>query len=160
MHIIDNFLPQPLFNELVAKVENENFPWFYADYVSSETDAVDFYFIHTLYYEYQYKPNSNMFSMLEPVLNLIQPKAIIRSRVLSYIGKNDLVEHGKHVDFEWPHQTCILYLNTNNGFTRLENDEKVMSVANRAFFSDGSLIHNSTNCTDAKRRLVLTLNYF
>jgi len=107
MHIIDNFLPQPLFNELVAKVENENFPWFYADYVSSETDAVDFYFIHTLYYEYQYKPNSNMFSMLEPVLNLIQPKAIIRSRVLSYIGKNDLVEHGKHVDFEWPQKLHI-----------------------------------------------------
>jgi hypothetical protein len=158
MRVIDNFLPQPFFNELVAKVESEDFPWFYSEYVSDTADTSDFYYIHTLYNNY--KPNSGMFNAIGPVLDLIEPQALIRCRFLNYMGRQDLLEHGKHVDFKWSHQACILYLNTNNGFTRLDSGDKVMSVANRALFIDGGTIHNSSNCTDAKRRLVLTLNYF
>ena len=158
MRIVDDFLPQPFFDELVAKVESEDFPWFYSGYVSAVSDTSDFYYIHTLYNNY--KPNSGMFNAIGPVLDLLQPKAIIRCRAISYIGKSDLIEHGKHTDFGWPHQVCILYLNTNDGFTRLDNGDKIMSVANRALFIDGTTVHNSSNCTNAKRRLVLTFNYF
>ena len=39
MRIVNDFLPQPFFDELVAKVESEDFPWFYSGYVSAVSDT-------------------------------------------------------------------------------------------------------------------------
>ena len=158
MRIVDSFLPQDFFDDMVNRVSSESFPWFYMNYVADKSDSSDSYLIHTLYSSF--KPNSEMFNAIGPILDLIKPKALLRCRVISYIRRDVLIEHARHVDFDFPHNTCILYLNTNNGFTRLEDGEQVMSVANRALFSDGGAMHNSSNCTDAKRRLVLTFNYF
>ena len=158
MRVVDNFLPQDYFDDMVMRVTSESFPWFYLNYVATKKDTDDSYLVHTIYNEH--KPNSEMFNAVGPILDLIKPKSLIRCRVISYIGRDVFIEHAQHVDFDFLHNTCILYLNTNNGFTRLEDGEKVMSVANRALFSDGGVMHNSTNCTDAKRRLVLTFNYF
>ena len=158
MRIVENFLPQEFFDGMVAQLSGGSFPWFFIDHVATPLDKSDAYYVHTLYSEN--RSNSDVFNSITPILDLIKPKALIRCRVLSYAGKDTLIEHARHVDYDFSHNTCILYLNTNNGFTRLEDGEKVMSVANRALFSDGSVMHNSSNCTDAPRRLVLTINYF
>lgn len=157
MQIVDNFLPQSSFDSLVTLADGGSIPWFYVNYIATEKDNKDFYFIHTVYEKF--RPTSDLIDAINPILSILQPKAILRCRLLSYIGSDVLMEHAKHVDFDYSHKACILYLNTNDGFTRLENGEKVMSVANRALISDGGVAHNSTNCTNAKRRLVLTINY-
>ena len=56
--------------------------------------------------------------------------------------------------------TAIYYLNTNNGFTKFENGDKVNSVANRMVIFDSNLKHTGTSCTDAHARMLINFNYY
>lgn len=156
--IVDNFLPPEQFEIVRSFVVGANTAWYFQNRVGTLTDDSDYYFIHTLYHEN--KINSEHFAQIQPLLNLIDPKALLRIRALMYMGKPDLIEHAPHKDFPFSHKTCVFYINSNNGFTRLSDGTKVESVANRALFLDGGELHNSATCTDQDRRLVLTINYF
>ena len=70
------------------------------------------------------------------------------------------MEHGQHRDYPIPHKGAIIYLNTCDGFTRLEDGTKVESVQNRILLFDASTLHNSTNTTNAKGRFNININYF
>ena len=76
-----------------------------------------------------------------------------------YPNQNKFIEHDTHIDYDEPHQAAIYYINTNNGYTKLEDGTKVSSIANRMLFFDGSKNHQSTNCTDEKIRLNINFNY-
>ena len=58
-------------------------------------------------------------------------------------------------------QTAIFYLNTNNGYTKFQDNtiQDVNSVANRLITFDGSLQHAGCSCTDQNVRVVLNINY-
>jgi len=156
--VVDDFLPSDYFEDLVSLVNNKDFHWFFSNTIADKTDNNDCYFTHTFYIHH--KVSSSLFDHLHPLLQKINVKALLRIRVLQYIKQNEIVEHKPHVDFIFPHKAFILYLNTNDGFTRLDDGVCIESVRNRALFFDGSTYHNSTNCTSSKRRLVLTVNYF
>lgn len=157
--IFDTFLPNDVFNEIQSVVSNVNFPWFFEQYVANKEDVSDVVFTHFFYSNYTI--NSPYFeTIMRPFVDLIKPKAIIRARANLTIGQNKFIEHGRHLDYPYPHKMMIFYLNTCNGFTKLDGDNKVDCVANRALFLDGVVEHNSTNCTDDKKRFVLTMNYF
>ena len=53
----------------------------------------------------------------------------------------------------------MFYFNTCDGYTKLNDGTKVESVANRALFFDPSIPHQSTNCTNAKARFNININY-
>ena len=55
--------------------------------------------------------------------------------------------------------TAILYINTNNGYTKFKKGGKVKSVANRMLIFDSQLEHAGVTCTDALRRVVVNFNY-
>ncbi len=78
-----------------------------------------------------------------------------------------LVENSFHYDVSdfIPEQaknwiTSILYINTNNGYTRFETGEVVESVENRLVTFPANLKHTGTSCTDEKVRVVVNFNYF
>ena len=48
LEIINNYLPEQTFKNIKDIFFKNNFPWFYVDYVSTETDKSDFYF--TIFY--------------------------------------------------------------------------------------------------------------
>ena len=156
--VVDNFLPAEYFKDLFSLISGDSFPWYFGSHVADKSDIKDFYFIHTFYNHYIV--GSNKFENLTLLLQILNPKALLRIRALQYIGRDKLTEHAKHADYPFLHKTCVLYLNTNDGFTRLQDGTCVKSVENRALFFDGSSLHNSTNCTSDRRRLVLTVNYF
>jgi hypothetical protein len=156
--VVDNFLPDNQLEALTALVGGNMFPWFFGGAIAHESDGSDFYFSHSFYEDHAV--NSNLFKDLRPLVEKVNPKALLRVRALQYIGRDKLLEHAPHIDFSFPHQTCVFYLNTNDGFTRLTDGTCVGSLKNRALFFDGSEYHNSTNCTSDRRRMVITLNYF
>ena len=70
------------------------------------------------------------------------------------------MEHGFHIDTEENSKTSIFYMNTNNGYTKFEdNGEIVKSVQNRMITFDSSIIHSGSSCTDEYNRLVLNINW-
>ena len=84
--------------------------------------------------------------------------------MIMYTNTDKIIEHSPHRDMTYSHTAALLYMNTNNGYTRFENDEggwdKVESIANRLVIHNGSHLHGSTTCTDQKKRIVLAINYF
>lgn len=157
--IVDNLLPEQDFLALKQLLEGSqsHFPWFYTAHVAYPTDKSDSYFRHTFYEGGS--PASSYYPNLEPIIKRIDCKALLRARANLYPSKNEIIHHAQHVDYDFGHKTLILYINTNNGFTCLEDGTKIESVANRALFFDGGKLHNSTTCTDAPCRINLSINY-
>ena len=161
MEITDNTLPIDYFENLQNIIMANNFMWEYQAKVANidDEDNGHFYFVHRLYENLS--PCCNFFEQLIPYLeNILDVKAVIRSRVLLYPNQKNLIEHNPHIDMPYSHKAALLYINTNNGFTRMADKSKVNSVKNRNVVFDGSTTHNSTNCSDEKARFVLAVNYF
>ena len=160
MKIVDNYLPQKVFEQIQKQVTDYNFPWYYNDNVALKTtnefNKNHWFLYHTFYIDYS--PNSNFFSTIVPVIESLDAKAIIRVKANMYPQTEKLTVHEKHRDYDFEHKGALLYINTNNGYTIVEN-EKVESVANRMLFFDTNKLHQSTTCTDAKVRLNINFNY-
>lgn len=157
--IIDNFLPQDTFKTIQENLLSVNFPWFLCEQVGTPDDDSDVSFTHFFYTKN--KVNSAWFDdVMQPILDIVTPRSIIRARANLIVGRNEFIEHQAHADFPYEHGVFMLYLNTCNGFTRLGKDIKVDCVENRGLFFRGNDLHNSTNCTDDKKRAVITMNFF
>lgn len=160
--IIDNFLDKEKFNDLKSKtIDSESFPLYYKQYVSREENKDGSYFTHC------FLDNGNVnSSMFDYIFYLMSEKIhfekIYRVQLNLYPKTFLKKKHAFHVDFEFPHKACLLYLNTNNGKTILKNfpfDISVSSISNRALFFDSSLQHRSTTCTDKEFRSNIIFNY-
>jgi hypothetical protein len=156
--IVDNFLQKEAFLEIKNIVMGSEFQWFYNNSVSYKNKKDGFYFTHTFYSNY--KTNSEKMYLLNPIIEKIQPKSIIRIKANLYPKTKKIFEHGKHKDCEFSHKGFLFYINTNDGFTRLKDGTKIESIENRGLFFDPYLEHNSTNCTNQDARININFNYF
>ena len=161
---------------------NPEFPWYFTDEIVKvgNTSPEDGWYAYHMFYETldpervnqgTYKPvnrlnlrytNISSFSdFLRPIVDVINPKAIVRIKANFYSKTSKIIEAESHHDYDSdpPHQGAIFYLNTCNGFTRVKG-EKVMSVANRLLYFDASKEHNSSSCSDEKGRFNINFNYY
>ena len=161
VRIIDNFLPQDYFDNLSLMVED--LPWFYHDWSVRKGDD-DPQFYHLFYFNNEVR-SPEFFKYVEEVYTRYVPDAsnhtLYRMKINGTPRGNVLKEKEYHVDVEdKDHQVCILYMNTNNGYTVFEhNQQKVESVANRAVIFSGDYRHTGTNCTDNGLRIVMNIDY-
>ena len=160
LEVIDNFLPQDYFDNLLLLIED--LPWFFRDWSVYEGDHQP-QFYHLLYFNSEVRSHQ-FYKYVEEVYSRYVPNAkehdLYRMKFNATPRGNTIEEKEFHVDSEDDHLVCILYMNTNDGYTLFEhNQEKVMSVANRACLFPGHLKHTGTNCTDAPIRIVLNIDY-
>jgi hypothetical protein len=158
--IVDNFLTEEEFVGITNIVFSSNFPW-YTDTngIGNRHDLTDKYFTHNFYRNLQ--PHSNYFYLLNPIFNKLgDVNAIVKAKTNMYMRNAQLIHHAQHIDFPFEHKGFMLYLNTNDGFTELEDGTQVQSIANRGLFFTPHKPHNSTNCTDALSRTNIAINYF
>ena len=155
--IVDNFLQKNDFDTIKNYIMGNNFPWYYIDEVSKKDVKDGFYFSHTFFKKVSYSEESKI---LFPILNILNPKSIIKIKANMYLKTSKIHEHGKHKDCEFNHNGFLFYLNTNDGFTRLKNGIKINSIENRGLYFDAGEEHNSSTCTNMDRRLNINFNYF
>jgi hypothetical protein len=176
--IIKNFLEPELLTKIKQRVFSQDFPWYWRDKMVNEDH---YWFNHTFYrygkilsphFEDWIKPILNKLKATkvldarcnmntrEKELNLIQPKAIIRIKGNLYPSTPTLEVHQPHKDYKYKHQGAIFYMNTCNGYTLLEDDTKIDTVANRLLLFDSSTPHSSTSTTDQKARININFNFF
>lgn len=155
--VIDNFLTEEVFQRYSVLATNE-IPVFYQDGVGVEGKDSEYYFTHS-FYNFHHKQSNFFDSLILPLLEKINLRALIRAQANFYPKTHKITEHEKHVDQPFDHRVLILYVNTCNGFTRLAKDTVVKSVANRAIIFDGNIYHNSTTCTDEKMRRIINVNF-
>ena len=175
--IIDNALDAKEFINLQQALLSNTFPWSWNDSIARNTptlrelkglehhefgaqiikarDEDSYYFTNGLTSE-----TLNNWP-LQPLLRLViqEGSKLIRVKANLYLRTDEIEHHDNHVDYDFENNAAILYINTNNGLTVLEDGTEIESVANRLLFFDGSKPHHSTTCTDQKRRVNININY-
>ena len=161
--IIDNFLDSNTFHELECFLMGSEMDWHY-NYGTvkgiDENNLNDFQFTNTFYGNGM---PMNYHERVYPIYEKLNMRIPLRvkinlSTVTTKIVKRDFhIDQGNCNDIPW--KTAILYMNTNDGYTEFESGEIVESVANRVVIFSGTKMHRGTTCTDAKRRVVMNINY-
>lgn len=156
--VIDNYLKKEYFEEIKEALLHIDFPWYVTIGVSSPDAKDGYYFTHSFIYDYVIQ-NQDHYPILDPLIKKLNPSSIINCKANLYPSTPIVVEHGKHVDLPKPHKGFIYYINSNNGYTLMEDGTKIESIENRALFFDSSKPHASTTCTDDYFRLNINFNY-
>ena len=159
MKVIDDCLPNEVFNNIYKSIMGLDMTWTFLPSVAyqSDADTHDNYMHYHLAYN-DHKPVSKMYEVLQPVIERLEPQALLRIMINSYPYTPELKVHGSHKDYGFKHKGAILYLNTCDGYTYCEG-QRVYSVANRVLLHDSWREHHSTATTDAKRRVICNINY-
>jgi hypothetical protein len=159
--ILNNFLEEKEFNLIKSTLLGSNFPWYYNNEVV-HNDKNNFQFTHIFFIDHSIA--SNMFNLIKPLINKINPISLVRIKANLTTKTDTIVEHGYHVDYDIQKiskmKTSVFYINSNNGYTRLKNNKMIKSKENKLLTFDTEIKHTGSTCTDENIRAVINLNYF
>ena len=161
MKIIDNFLDEDSFQIISNYLLSENFTWYYNDSIAELKQGFDqFQFYHT-FFDISKPSQTNWSNFLQPLLTKLNPKYIFRIKANLRPRTTQGVLSPYHTDMDLNQQTAIFYINTNNGYTKFQDNtlDDVPSVANRLLTFYGGLKHCGSSATDCNNRIVLNINY-
>ena len=161
MKVIDDFLPQDQFNLLQQYFLSPDFTWNVNDSIAGKKQGIDQYqFVHT-FYDISKPALHNFSPFLTPLFNKLNAQYIFRVKANLRPRTTQGVLSDYHTDMDLNQQTAIFYLNTNNGYTKFQDNtlEDVPSVANRLLTFYGGLKHCGSSCTDSNYRILLNINY-
>jgi len=161
MKIIDNFLDEDSFQIISNYLLSESFTWYYNDSIAELKQGFDqFQFYHT-FFDISKPSQTNWSNFLQPLLTKLNPKYIFRIKANLRPRTSQGVLSPYHTDMDLNQQTAIFYINTNNGYTKFQDNslQDVSSVANRLLTFYGGLKHCGSSATDCNNRIVLNINY-
>ena len=168
VNVYDDFLPQEEFDELAKNCKDVE--WKLVDNVvdgkvgeQQEYNKHDWQFEH-YFYELPFHNSSNTFNKIGKLLEKINPFILYRAKMNLNPNTETIIEHGFHKDI-WSDveaeklMSAVYYINSNDGYTKFEDDSIVESVANRLVTFPTSIMHTGSTCTDVRYRQVLNLMY-
>lgn len=162
--VTDDFLPteawQAIHDLATGDRDRGSLPYFIANSVAhpDSDPAMDYYFIHLFYIDNLI--NSEYYSVLEPLISRIQPRALVRVKANLYPSTHTVREHDPHVDYDFAHSAALYMVNTCNGYTTMSDGTRIESVANRLVRFDPQQLHSSSTTSDSKYRVTINFNYF
>ena len=120
MKVIENFLPDEIFDKIHNLMMSNKFDWHFSDGVATHDDNEDFYFTHNFYGDE--KQQSSYFELIiHPIIGRVNFNFMIRARANCYTRKTEHYQNDFHVDQPWPHTVGLFSVNTNNGYTLFED---------------------------------------
>lgn len=149
--VIDNFLSETELNQLKEKFNNE------PTWILDNFDDVDI-FLEKKIYENN-SPVLDFYNDLVPLLQKIQVLGLIEIGSNLYLREKYIKTIKKEKKYKFNHGTAIYYLNSNDGYTLLDDGTKVQSVENRILIFESEKDYYETNCTDSRCRINITFNY-
>ena len=161
MKIIDDFLPEEEFKVIQQYLTNDSFTWHLMPYIANKRQGLDQYqFVHT-FFDISKPSLQNYSNFLTPLFSKLQAKYILRVKANLRPRTTQGVLSDYHTDMDLNQQTAIYYINTNNGYTKFQQNDfdDVTSVANRLLTFSGGLKHCGASATDSNYRIVLNINY-
>mgnify|MGYP003112723252 FL=1 len=162
IEVKENFLAESDLKDLKDVLLDPGFTWALNHGVSYPEDG-HIQFTHTIYRDDEFKSTFTLggLDIFKEKLGIV---SLVRAKVNLLPRATEVIEHEAHIDIANPPsnlKTAILYLNTNNGYTKFETGEKITSKENTLVIFDAKTKHSgTTNSCDAPYRLVFNLNYF
>jgi hypothetical protein len=162
--IIDNFLEKEDFYKFQGEIFTTNVPWYYRNSQISESkdDPEDFGYFSLCFFN-NFSNDFHAYNyFLHKIYEKLKCRALIQSRANLFLKQNEVKKLYFHTDYSYKSTTAIFYMNTNNGATILDENEKIKidSVENRMLIFDAQINHCSLIQSDTKRRIIININYF
>jgi hypothetical protein len=162
--IINNVLDKEYFLEIKNIFESNKFSWYFCDKVNSYVKEEDlFSYFTTLIYSDEEKLGFSvnvLFKYMFPILNVIQPKKLIRIKANLYTKTKEIEYHPLHQDYPFEHKGAIYYINSNDGKTVINNGKvEIDSVENSLLLFNSHLPHGSTSTSNKNTRINININY-
>ena len=160
MKVYKNFLDKESFKNIKNLLTSEDFPWFLTSIVHYSKGNFNSQLVHIFYVNNAV--NSNFFNVLKPIYKKLNFFSLLRLKANFIMRTENIIEHTMHTDYVNPSckiYTGILYINTNNGYTKFSNGKIIKSEENKYIEFDSQLEHTGTSCTDEEYRIVLNFNY-
>jgi len=168
--IQENFLAEEEFVKLRDTIAHFEFPWHFSLEVvnKAEKKPSPGIFFHTIYYNKT--PCSPLYNLhFLPIMEALDVAVLLHIRVnlntrllepyLSDFHTDTKKEIRKDsIASQW--MTSVFYINTNNGYTELEDGTIVESVANRLASFPANTEHRVVTQTDEPARYVINFNYY
>tara|TARA_Y100000022_G_C13088401_1_gene301079 strand:- start:142 stop:660 length:519 start_codon:yes stop_codon:yes gene_type:complete len=164
--VIDNFLDESVYHNLKELIYfNPNFP----QYLQKDTtwpnvtgEEWSWYATHIFYKDNQVK-SEYYTTIYDTLIKKLQStfgiKSLIRIKSNFYPYTEEIKEHLPHTDYEYDHFAAIFSLNSCDGYTRIDGDEKFHSIDNRMLIFNGNVKHNSSTTTTDSGRFNIGLNW-
>jgi hypothetical protein len=170
LHIIDDFLEPEEFKKLSTTILSQKFPWFFVEHVSlnpKETStindplAIETAGLNHSVFEKEWNVKSFSYEYLIPLFEKIKnefgftSEHLIRARISTKLQKPEFTSDNynlPHVDYFFPHETMIYYLNDSDGDTRLFEEWSTYAGNNQAIGPD--VFHTQCRITPKANRLV------
>jgi hypothetical protein len=141
----DNFLDEKTLSSIKETIFSTNFPWYVVESITGKDEGC--YLVHLLFKDSQlYSPE--IFNVISPIVQKLDIFALRRIKANYYPVTSNIIEHSYHIDYKTPHAAAIFYLNSNDGFTVLDDGTRIESVENRLLLFEGHKEHKSTTCTN------------
>ena len=166
MNIIDNVLDVYSYNQVIKCLDDVELTWQRSEVLPQETfnEHVkhNLQFVHKIFYEHHIFSPRAFKEILAPIADKIEIRSLIKAKLNLKLRAESIIEHGMHTDHDFGSDatTGIYYFNTNDGYTKFEDDTIVESVANRLVLFSSDMKHTGTTCTDTQGRYVLNINFF
>jgi len=167
--IIDNALEEEHFSKICKHVFSDQFPWYVSPGVSGKTGSLNYrpgsyYFANMIFddTDLDFIIDNEAVKLFVPILKQLRCKALKRIKANLYPSTDKVYYHDPHFDMPFSNTGAILYLNDNDGYTcLLQEDEevKVESVKNRILLFDASKLHRSSTCTNSMFRCNINMNF-
>ena len=154
MKVIDNFLDQDSFNHFKNIITGQYFPWYFNNQKVLDDNHLDNYqFVNT------FKDGNTAMPLLDVFKEKLNVSNFLRAKLNCTTRTNKIFEFKSHRDLDVNCLISIFYINSNNGYTKFENGQKIESIENRLITFDNNLKHNGTTSTNSQTRIVLNLCY-
>lgn len=151
--VIDNILEEQIIKDIEwCLLDNTNIAWFI---MNSNLE-------HHFWSKDEYSNRYN--DICRAWIDLyIKPTALIKVKGKLYPKTKKIKEWKMKPDVDWKHENCmtsILYINTNNGYTKFKDGTIIESIRNRLVTFPAHLEHTGSTCTDENFRCVINMNYY
>jgi hypothetical protein len=157
-NVIENYLNNNDAKEIEQLLFCDDFPWYYSKEILKNDGK--FYFFHHLI-----KNNSMVsiysYKIILPLINNFKNeiKHIHRARINCFTKGEKQIGYGQHYDHVFPHKILLYYVNTNNGYTYLNNKYKINSIKNNLAVIDGNIPHEIFSHTNTNLRITINITY-
>ena len=166
--VIENFLDKKIFESIKEIITSANFPWYYNNSIteyneeqsnlqSEVKDISAFMFTHNFYGDN--RVNSDFFErLILPICCALKFDELDRVKANCYTKTNERIKHKFHVDTNNKHTVGLFSINSNNGYTEFEGDNRVRSLENTMILFEGDTLHRSVTQTDENLRININFN--
>ncbi len=186
MTIIENFLPEDYYNELLNIIMGSDFDWYHSHatltqplYGKNVKESTQFN--HSFFNDGEFK---NFFDLIQPIYFALEehgfkPKEVFRTKVNMLMKEPDYPDdtyHGPHPDHPIPNTlTMVYYLNDSDGDTfifeedylenqnfednldKLKLEQRITPKANTAIIFPATKLHSSSPPRETYRRVVINV---